>query len=110
MVNVKIGDYNGREQAFVKHRLLGNYLPKWGYKTGSQWDTLVYVDGFAGPWGVQSKDFSDSSFGIAVNALREMRAGQREHECEGGMRTEARRQIPQRRSRHPGRWVWRIRK
>jgi three-Cys-motif partner protein len=80
MVTVKIADYNGREQAFVKHRLLGNYLPKWGYKTGSQWDTLVYVDGFAGPWGVQSEDFSDSSFGIAVNALREMRAGQRVHD------------------------------
>ena len=76
----KIGDYSGREQAFVKHRLLGNYLPKWGYKIGSQWDTIVYVDGFAGPWGVQSEDFSDSSFGIAVDALREMRAVQRERD------------------------------
>ena len=23
-------------------------LPAWGYKVGSQWDSLVYVDGFAG--------------------------------------------------------------
>jgi three-Cys-motif partner protein len=75
MSGVQISDYFGREQAFVKHRLLGTYLPQWGYKIGSQWDTLIYVDGFAGPWGAQSENLSDSSFGIAVGALQKMRTG-----------------------------------
>ena len=34
----------GREQACIKHTLLEEYLPEWGYKVGSQWDSLVYFD------------------------------------------------------------------
>jgi three-Cys-motif partner protein len=59
----------GREQAYIKHTLLEEYLPEWGYKVGSQWDSLVYVDGFAGPWDVQTPTFGDSSFGVAATAL-----------------------------------------
>ena len=69
MPELDFTQYEGREQAYVKHCLLEKYLPEWAYKTGSQWDGLVYIDGFAGPWGVRSEDLADSSFGVAVKAL-----------------------------------------
>lgn len=65
----------GREQAYIKHTLLEEYLPEWGFKVGTQWDSLVYVDGFAGPWDVKTPTFADSSFGIAAEALSRVSAG-----------------------------------
>jgi len=78
MPKVDLLAYTGREQAYVKHCLLEEYLPEWGYKIGSQWDTLVYVDGFAGPWEVTSEDYSDSSFAVAVDALQHSYLGHRD--------------------------------
>jgi three-Cys-motif partner protein len=75
MPKVDFSLYAGREQAYIKHCLLEEYLPEWGWKIGSQWDALVYVDGFAGPWNVRSPDFADSSFGIAVGALSRVASG-----------------------------------
>src|SRR4051812_9667163 len=70
-----LDNYKDREQAYVKHCLLEEYLPEWGYKIGSKWDNLVYVDGFAGPWKVDCEDLSDSSFSIALNALKNLQHG-----------------------------------
>ena len=53
-------------------------MPEWGWKVGSQWDSLVYVDGFAGPWGTRSPDLADSSFGVAISALDGVEEGLRE--------------------------------
>lgn len=78
MPKVELSDYRGREQAYVKHCLLEEYLPDWAYKVGSAWDTLVYVDGFAGPWQVTRPDCGDSSFGVAIDALRRSYLGLRE--------------------------------
>ena len=78
MPKVDLSNYEGREQAYVKHCLLEGYLPEWGYKVGSRWDSLVYVDAFAGPWQTTHPDYADSSFGIAVDALRRCQAGLRE--------------------------------
>src|SRR6266568_311768 len=78
MPDVDLGAYAGREQAYIKHCLLEKYLPDWGYKIGTAWDNLVYVDGFAGPWGVTDQDSADSSFGVAINVLRKMRQGLRD--------------------------------
>lgn len=39
---------------------------------------LAYVDGFAGPWKTHDPDHADSSFGIAIEALRRSQAGLRE--------------------------------
>jgi three-Cys-motif partner protein len=75
MPKLDLADYAGREQAFIKHSLLRNYLPDWGYKTGSTWDNLIFIDGFAGPWKVQDENLSDSSFSIAINALRDLQNG-----------------------------------
>ncbi|MDQ6631515.1 MAG: three-Cys-motif partner protein TcmP, partial [Verrucomicrobiota bacterium] len=77
MPKVELSAYEGREQAYIKHCLLEEYLPDWGYKVGSQWDSLVYIDGFAGPWETTSPSHKDSSFGVAVSALSRVAEGLR---------------------------------
>ena len=72
MPKLDFSNYEGdREQAYVKHYLLEKYLSRWGYKIGSKWDPLVFVDGFAGPWGAKDEEFADASFGIAIKALND---------------------------------------
>jgi len=68
---VAISDYNGREQSYVKHVFLENYLKALVYKTASIYPHIVYVDGFAGPWQSANERFEDTSFGIALDALRQ---------------------------------------
>lgn len=75
MPKVDLSNYPGREQAYVKHCLLEGYLPDWAYKVGSTWDSLVYVDAFAGPWQTTHPNYADSSFGVAVDALRRCQLG-----------------------------------
>jgi three-Cys-motif partner protein len=74
MPKIDLSNYEGgREQAYVKHYLLEKYLSSWGYIIGgSEWDSLVFVDGFAGPWGSKDKEFADASFGIGIRALNEV--------------------------------------
>jgi three-Cys-motif partner protein len=69
MPKLDISQYEGREQAYVKHCLLEDYLSKWSYIVGNAWDSLIYVDGFAGPWGAKDEKFGDASFGIAARVL-----------------------------------------
>lgn len=78
MPKVDFSNYQGREQAYVKHCLLDKYLPCWAYKVGSTWDALAYIDAFAGPWQTKHPNYADSSFGIAVGALRRCQKGLRE--------------------------------
>ena len=64
------GQYEGRAQALVKHTFLSEYLPALVGKLGHSRDRLVYIDGFAGPWkSADEENFSDTSFGIALNAM-----------------------------------------
>lgn len=65
--------YFGREQTLAKHLILRNYLEQFAIVVGSRWDTITYVDCFSGPWNVQSDDFKDSSFAIALEQLRKAR-------------------------------------
>jgi three-Cys-motif partner protein len=77
MPKVDLTNYTGREHAYIKHYLLAEYLSQWGYKIGSKWDPLVFIDGFAGPWGSTDQEFNDTSFGIALRALNESVSGLR---------------------------------
>jgi three-Cys-motif partner protein len=77
MPKVDLTNYTNREQAYIKHCLLEEYLPEWAYKVGSAWNELVYVDGFAGPWQATHADLTDTSFGVAIQAL---------HQCQTGLR------------------------
>lgn len=65
--------YTGREQTLVKHVILRQYLERFAIIVGTHKDTLTYVDCFSGPWSVQSEDFKDSSFSIALEQLRKAR-------------------------------------
>ena len=78
MRKVDLADYAGREQAYIKHRLLAEYLPPLAYKVGSTWDSIVYIDAFSGPWQTSRGDYGDSSFGVAITTLREAQQGLRE--------------------------------
>ena len=40
------------------------------HKVAGSFDEIVYVDGFSGPWQSADEDFADTSFGIALAALR----------------------------------------
>jgi three-Cys-motif partner protein len=68
---VAFADYAGREQSYVKHAFLENYLEKLVHKTASTFSNVVYIDGYAGPWQSASERFEDTSLGIALNALRQ---------------------------------------
>lgn len=70
--------YTGREQTFVKHFILRNYLERFAIIVGYNWTTLTYVDCFSGPWKVKSEHFEDSSFAIALDQLRKAREVHRE--------------------------------
>lgn len=64
-----IANYAGREQAYVKHHFIADYVEQLVFKVGSRRD-VVYIDGFSGPWKDQGENFEDTSFGIALESLR----------------------------------------
>jgi three-Cys-motif partner protein len=75
---VSLQDYVGREQSYVKHIFLESYLERLVHKTASTYPHIVYVDGFAGPWQSANERFDDTSFGIALNALRQAKTSWKE--------------------------------
>jgi three-Cys-motif partner protein len=75
---VSLADYAGREQSYVKHVFLERYLETLVHKTASRYPHIVFVDGFAGPWQSANEKFEDTSFGIALNALRRAKASWKE--------------------------------
>lgn len=74
MIPPPIERYAGREQAYIKHFFLASYLESLVHKVGSRYNQIVYVDGFSGPWENEGSDYADTSFGIALQALRTARA------------------------------------
>lgn len=62
--------YTGREQTRAKHFVLKRYLQALAFKVLHHWD-IVYVDGFSGPWESKTADFSDTSFMIAIQVLKD---------------------------------------
>jgi len=69
-----LAHYVGREQAYVKHHFLSDYVERLVFKVASSYRNVVYVDGYSGPWKDQSDRFEDTSFGIALQALRKAKA------------------------------------
>jgi three-Cys-motif partner protein len=67
--------YVNREQAFVKHFVLKNYLQRLAMKVGhfAPGTTLNYIDGFSGPWDAVSPNWADSSPYIAAAELKKAR-------------------------------------
>jgi three-Cys-motif partner protein len=67
-------EYAGREQAYIKHLFLREYLGRLVHKIGSFAHHIVYVDGFSGPWKSGTENYADTSFGIALKALTDARS------------------------------------
>jgi three-Cys-motif partner protein len=75
--------YHGREQSYLKHRVLHDYLVQWGHKLAGnarfrRGMRLWYVDTFAGPWNERTEDLRDTSIAIALEALEMAAATWRE--------------------------------
>jgi three-Cys-motif partner protein len=67
-------EYEGREQTYLKHRVLEEYLRPWAHKLGSfarfKPTKLWYVDCFAGPWKSADDELKDTSVAIGLAELR----------------------------------------
>lgn len=59
--------YEGREQTYLKHFVLKNYLERVAYNIFSFQDNFAYVDCFSGPWKSGSQSYEDTSFKIAID-------------------------------------------
>lgn len=75
--------YLGREQTKAKHFILKRYLEGLAFKVLTFSD-LTFVDGFCGPWETKTETFSDASFMIAIEVLKD--AQRRTLERPGGKR------------------------
>lgn len=69
----QLEDYKGREQTYIKHFLLENYLEGVAYSICWYEPDFVYVDGFSGPWKSIDELYEDTSFSIAINKLRKVK-------------------------------------
>jgi three-Cys-motif partner protein len=76
--------YGQREQTRAKHFILKRYLQALSFKVLRGWD-IAYIDGFSGPWQSKTEDFSDTSFMIAIDVLKDAQA--RVEEATGRRRT-----------------------
>jgi three-Cys-motif partner protein len=70
--------YAGREQTFVKHFILQRYLERFAHIVASGFDTITYVDCFAGPWQERSANLADTSFSIAIRELKKAKKTHKE--------------------------------
>ena len=74
-------EYEGREQTYLKHRVLTEYLNSWAQKWAStarlgysREVRLWYVDCFAGPWQANDERLEDTSVAIGLKALEQAAA------------------------------------
>lgn len=65
--------YLGKEQAFIKHRLLQTYLERLFMIIGQHEKRIRYVDCFAGPWNSESDDLRDTSIAISLRLMKASR-------------------------------------
>lgn len=67
--------YAGREQTYIKHLFLSEYLRPAAFKIMRGRDNILnFVDGFAGPWETQENaGMEDTSFSQSIKVLRGVR-------------------------------------
>ncbi len=72
--------YKGKEQTYLKHLVLENYLERlsWIIGFGSDYGKICYVDGFSGPWKSGSEDYGDTSIRISLDILAKTKGGLQE--------------------------------
>lgn len=68
--------YRGREQAYIKHKLLETYLERLFMIVGQhKAPQICYADCFAGPWQEFTSDLEDTSIAISLRIMRRCREG-----------------------------------
>ncbi len=72
---LSVEKYKGREQSFIKHLFLKQYLENAAYKLfQGRAPVFNFVDAFAGPWrSSDSQSLSDTSFALALRTLEDVR-------------------------------------
>lgn len=76
--------YAGREQTYIKHQFLAEYLKSASYKILQARDkTFKFVDAFAGPWKIAEDNYSDASLDQAIRTLEEVRTALKQQNIEG---------------------------
>lgn len=65
--------YKGKEQTFLKHFFLEQYLETVAAHIGYSQSEFVYVDCFSGPWRAEDEDLADTSIRIALDKLNYVR-------------------------------------
>ena len=63
-------DYKGKEQSFIKHKLLETYLERLFMIIGQYENRIRYVDCFAGPWKAESDNLKDTSIAISLDIMK----------------------------------------
>jgi three-Cys-motif partner protein len=67
--------YRKREQTYLKHFFLEQYLETVAYHIGYSQKEFVYVDCFSGPWRAADEELSDTSIRIALERLNSVHNG-----------------------------------
>ena len=63
-------NYKGKEQSFIKHRLLETYLERLFMIIGQHESRIRYIDCFAGPWKTESDNLKDTSISISLDIMK----------------------------------------
>jgi three-Cys-motif partner protein len=67
--------YRGKEQTYLKHLFLEQYLETVSYHIGYSHSEFVFVDCFSGPWRNVDEDLGDTSIRIALDRLNSVHSG-----------------------------------
>ena len=71
--------YQKREQTYLKHLFLEQYLETVAYHIGYYHREFAYVDCFAGPWQAADMELGDTSVRIALERLNQVQVGLVKH-------------------------------
>ena len=72
---IKSESYRGREQTYIKHKLLAAYLERLFMIIGLFQPVIRYVDCFSGPWKEKDETLQDTSIGISLEIMKKCRDG-----------------------------------
>ncbi len=65
--------YKGKEQTFIKHRLLEAYLERLLMIIGRYEQRICFIDCFAGPWQAGGEDLHGTSIAISLEIMKKCR-------------------------------------
>jgi three-Cys-motif partner protein len=73
--------YQNREQTYVKHFFLEQYLQTVAFHIATTYKEFTYVDCFSGPWQSKDEELADTSIRIALDQLNMVRETLASKQC-----------------------------